>query len=115
MKDVALYLVHIRESIANIISYTEEGRDAFFSDRKTQDAVVRNFEVIGEAAKRVPESFRKRWPELPWRQLAGFRDILIRQYERVDLDEVWLVIERDLSRFKATIDNLLERIRDNPS
>ncbi len=61
-KDPRVYLAQILERIERIIEYTSDGKEAFFADRRTQDAVIRNFEVIGEAAKRIPEEFRKNNP-----------------------------------------------------
>ena len=66
MKDEKLYLINIMECIERIESYTKDGREAFMTDGKTQDAVVRNFEVMGEAAKRVSEEIRRCAPDVPW-------------------------------------------------
>lgn len=76
-KDPRVYLAHILERIDRVREYTIQGREAFFSDLRTQDAVIRNFEVIGEAAKRIMEDYRKAHPAIPWREPSGFRDILI--------------------------------------
>jgi len=96
VKDDRLYLVHMLECALRIAEYTQAGRDEFLRDSKTQDAVVRNFEIIGEAAKRVTPATRSRLPQIPWRRIAGFRDVLILQYEGLDLQQVWVRIERDL-------------------
>lgn len=96
MKDEKLYLVHMIECAERIVSYTQPGRDSFLRDSKTQDAVVRNFEIIGEAAKRVSQATWDRAPNIPWGRIAGFRDVLIHQYEGVDLKEVWKRVEQDL-------------------
>lgn len=84
MKDDRFYLIHILERIQRIESYTTGGREAFLASSMIQDAVIRNFEIIGEAAKQVSESFRLVHPGLPWRRLAGFRDVLIHNYPGVD-------------------------------
>jgi uncharacterized protein with HEPN domain len=102
-KDPRLYLAQILERIDRIKEYTASGKQAFFADRRTQDAVIRNIEVIGEAAKRIPEDYRKEQPALPWRAIAGFRDILIHQYEGVSVAEIWQIVERDLEPLQEAI------------
>jgi len=77
-----------------------------------QDAVLRNFEVIGEAAKRLDEAYRAAHPEIPWRALAGLRDVLIHQYEGVDLERVWAIVERDLPGLKGAISRLLPPLEE---
>ena len=107
MKDPRVYLAQILECAERITSYTREGRERFLADRLIQDAVIRNFEVIGEAAKRLPEEYRRDHPEIPWRNLAAFRDVLIHQYEGVSIPEVWRVVETELPGLKAAIAAML--------
>ncbi len=71
MKDKRVYLLHALDSIDAIQRYTVDGRDAFFADAKTQDAVMRNIEVIGQAAKGISDQTRSLEPNVPWRQIAG--------------------------------------------
>jgi len=102
-KDPRVYLAQILERIDRIREYTSAGRDAFLADPRTQDAVIRCFEVIGEAAKRIPEEYRKGQPAIPWRELAAFRDVLIHQYEGVSIAEVWQVVARNLEPLRQAI------------
>ncbi len=111
MKDEQLYLIHIAECIEKIEQYTSEGKTEFFKDSKTHDAVIRNFEIIGEAVKRLSETTRQLSPQIPWKQFAGFRDILIHRYNAVDLSEVWLTVENDLSVLKEAVKAILNSDR----
>jgi uncharacterized protein with HEPN domain len=79
LKDDRVYLAHIRDAIERIVKYTSEGKSEFDHDEKTQDAVVRNLEIIGEAAKNVSDEMRANRPDIPWRRLAGMRDKLIHE------------------------------------
>lgn len=80
MKDERIYVQHAIDAIDAIANYTADGEEAFFSDAKTQDAVIRNIEIIGQAVKGIPEQTRAQEPDVPWRQIAGMRDKLIHEY-----------------------------------
>jgi uncharacterized protein with HEPN domain len=92
-RDPRVYLAHILECIQKIERFTTDGRSRFFRDVMVQDAVLRNFEVIGEAAKRLDDAYRAAHPEIPWRALAGLRHVLIHQYEGVALERIWAIVE----------------------
>jgi len=102
----ALYLEHIAERIRRIEEAAEHGREAFESSHVLQDAIVRNFEVIGEAVKKLSPEGRDAYPSVPWQRIAGVRDVLIHDYMGVDLNEVWNVIEKDLPLLKQTVDEM---------
>ena len=91
MKDDQVYLVHIIECCERILRYTGDGRAAFLESTMAQDAVIRNFEVIGEAVKCLSQTFRDTHSHVDWRRIAGLRDVLIHDYMGVDLEEVWLI------------------------
>ena len=113
MKATRLYLQDILKAILRIEDYTSEGKKAFFNDTKTQDAVTRNFEIIGEVVKRIPKAVLSQQPQVPWQDIAGFRDVLIHDYAEIDLDEVWLTIARDLPGLHTAIAALLASLPDD--
>ena len=106
-KDPRVYLAHILECLQKIERFTVEGKGRFLQEPMVHDAVLRNFEVIGEAAKRLDDTFRSAHPDIPWRALAGLRDVLIHQYEGVDLLRVWTIVEQELPGFRRAISALL--------
>ncbi len=110
MKDDKLYLIRISEYIQRIELYTRNGRDAFMQSLMIQDAVIRNFENIGESAKRISQELKQLYPDIPWRRIAGFRDILAHNYLNVDIDEVWNVVKRDLLALKIEIESILKEL-----
>jgi uncharacterized protein with HEPN domain len=85
-KDPLIFIEHILESIEDIEEYTQGStREDFMNSKKTQDAVIRRIEIIGEAAKNLPEEVKKSHSEIPWKRMSGMRDILIHGYFGVDL------------------------------
>ncbi len=103
-RDFEVYLEDIRQAIGKIRSYTEGlTRDSFDRDDKTIDAVIRNLEIIGEAAKMVPESVRANYPSVEWKKIAGLRDILAHQYFEVDLDIIWDILTNKLPELERQI------------
>lgn len=109
IKDDLVYLQHIRDAIDRILEYTREGKTSFLSDTKTQDAVVRNLQVMGEAAKRVSDLFKDSHPSLPWRQMTGTRDRVTHDYLGVSLKLVWDIVEHELPAVRLEIDSILRR------
>ena len=110
MKNDRTYLEHILDAIDKVIAYTVDGRDAFMADGKTQDAVVRNLEIIGEATKRLSDEIRERHPDIPWKQAAAFRDVLSHDYMGIDLTSVWNVIASHLPGLRKSIQVLLSEL-----
>ena len=105
--DPRVYLSHVRDALANILEYTKDGRDTFMRSRMIQDAVVRNLEVVGEAVKRLDEVTKTRAPDVPWRRIAGMRDVLIHDYFGVELEIVWQVVEEQVRPLLEVIERLL--------
>jgi len=108
MKDDGVYLRHILDAIGKIESYVAVGRDAFMSASHWQDAVIRQLEIVGEATKNLSRDFRSRHSEIPWRRIAGLRDVLTHDYMGVRLAAVWEVTQTDLPVLKKQIRNILE-------
>lgn len=106
-KDMRVYLAHILESVQKIERFTADGKGRFLRDAMVQDAVLRNFTIIGEAAKRLDDGYRAAHPEIPWRALAGLRDVLIHQYEGIDHERIWAIVEADLPGLRGAIAALL--------
>ncbi len=107
--DDTVYLRHILNAAVTIQGYIA-GMDeiGFGADTRTQDAVIKNLTVIGEAAGRVSEAFRAAHPDLPWRQMTGMRNILVHHYFGVNLTDVWETATGDVPSLAATVSRLLE-------
>lgn len=108
-KDPKIFLEHIKDSILLIEEYSRGTvKSEFIKNRPLQDAVIRRLEIIGEAVKNIPLSFRSQHPEIPWKQMAGMRDILIHEYFDVDLSLAWQVVKHELPPIKKRLLELLE-------
>jgi len=106
MKDDALYLIHITECLERIERFVVEGKEMFVRDLKTQDAVIRNLQVLAESSQRLSETLKTAHPEVNWRGLAGFRNILVHDYLGINLQRVWEIIEGDLPALKRQMTSL---------
>jgi len=102
-----LYLRHLLDAIERIERYVEVGRDEFMKTTHWQDAVIRQLEIIGEAVKRLTPETVSRRPEIPWRAIAGMRDVLIHDYMGVDLEAVWRVTQSDLPPLRRAVEAFL--------
>lgn len=104
------FLLDILEAIRRIETYIE-GLDyqSFLKRLETQDAVLRNLEIIGEAVKNISPELRKRYKSVPWREIAGMRDRVIHFYFGVNLDIVWHTVKNDLPRLKEEINEILSK------
>ncbi|ELR98487.1 DUF86 domain-containing protein [Gloeocapsa sp. PCC 73106] len=110
MREQRLYLNDILESINLIQSYVFKGKEEFLNTRLIQDAVIRNLEVIGEATKKLSPEIKASHSSIPWRQIAGLRDVLIHNYMKVDPDEIWGVVENNLDDLKKEVELILQEL-----
>ena len=108
-RDPRLYLDDILDAIGNIREYTtDQNYEIFQHDRKTRDAVVRNLEIIGEAAGRLPDFMLVAAPEIEWRKIVGLRNILAHEYFSVSIPVVWDVVQNKLGQLENACRELLE-------
>lgn len=107
-RDFKIYLEDIIECIGKIYTYTAGLLVVdFCNDEKTIDAVIRNLEIIGEAARRLPEEIRMRFPGVEWHKIISLRNILIHEYPGIDLETIWDIIENKLATLEEQIKEIL--------
>ena len=99
----------IQEALRRARSYTEgQSYEQFLADTKTQDAVIRSLDILGEATKKLSPALRESHPEIPWKSLAGVRDKLIHDYFGVNIDIVWQIVEDQLPGLAAQVESMLK-------
>ncbi len=108
-KDNIVYLEDIIESIEYIIDYTNEYKteEELVRDQKTLDAVLRRIQVLGEAVKRLDIDFRNQYSDIPWKQMAGLRDVVVHDYDEIKIDRVWRVIQGRIPEVLPKLKKLL--------
>ena len=110
MKDDKLYLIHICECMVRVEEYIGDGgRDAFMASTLVQDAVLRNLQTLAESTQRLSDELKAAHPEVEWYKIAGFRNVLVHDYLGVDLERVWLIIERELPALMSAISAMLQQ------
>ena len=109
--NIGLYLDDILECINRIASSTQNlSKEQFEDDIDIQDAIIRRIEIIGEAVKQLPQDFKKNYPDVPWKEIAGTRDVFIHDYIKVNLDRVWNIIQNDLKPLKDNVQKMLQEL-----
>jgi len=109
MREIILFIKDILDSILAIGEYIKgKSQKEFLENRMIQDAVIRKFEIIGEATKNIPKEFREKYPKIIWKEFAGLRDVLIHSYFGADIERIWNAIEKDLPKLKENISKIIK-------
>ncbi len=107
MKSEVVYVEHVLDCIDRIDQYTKGGKSHFISSRLVQDAVVRNLQVLAESTQRLSDPIKRRYPEVDWRGLSGFRNVLAHGYLGLDIERVWDLIEVKLPMLRTNMQQIL--------
>ncbi len=103
-RDIRVYIEDVLDSVAKIEQYTQViDEQDFLADTQVQDAVLRRLEIMGEAVKNIPPTFRDRYPDIPWKKIAGLRDVLIHEYFGVNMRRAWKVAKQDIFELKQKL------------
>ena len=109
-KEPLIFIEHILENIENIDNFSKEiSKNDFFKDKLRQNAIIRAIEIIGEAVKNLPDSFKNKYPNISWKEIVGTRDKMIHNYFGIDLDTVWEIIKEDIPKLKKDIKQILKK------
>lgn len=115
-KNYVVYILDIIDAIEHIEAYCTSVNEANFSrDTQLQDAVIRRFQIIGEAAGKIPDELRRKFPNIPWKKIVAQRNLIIHDYATVRSEEVWMVIQKDLPALKPQLVAAKEYLQKHPS
>ena len=107
MKDDSVYLRHILECVRRIEEDGAAGIDAFRSSHTLQDAILRNLQVLAESSRRISSDLKNAWPQIDWKRIAAFRNVLVHDYLGLDLDRIWEVTQRDIPELKKVVKRIV--------
>jgi uncharacterized protein with HEPN domain len=112
-RDFTDYLEEILNAMEEVETFTQGMTiDDFVKDKKTINAVIRSFEVMGEAAKRIPDEIKQRYKDIPWKRVAGMRNKLIHEYFGVDTEILLVVIKEELPPLKPLVKKILDKMEE---
>lgn len=107
-----VYLEDILDAVRKIMAYlSDTSKSEFYANTEKQDAVLRRLEIIGEASKKISNALRLRYADVPWRQMAGMRDVVIHEYYGVSLDLIWNVAKKEIPPLQAKIEQIIEDLQ----
>ncbi len=112
MKDDSVYLKHILLCIKRLEEDTRDGYDFFQSSHLHQDAVLRNLQTLSESAQRLSPALKAQHPEIEWKRIAAFRNILVHDYLGIDMERIWEIVHRDVEELKLAVAHLLRALED---
>ena len=110
MKNDRVYLEYILERIRRIEEDVASGRESFMNSHTIQDAVLRNLQTLAESCQRLSEQFKQNHPEVEWKKLSAFRNVLVHDYLGIDLNQIWIIVARDVSELKMKIEQLINKL-----
>ena len=116
-KSPLFFLYHIKESIEAIAIHIQHGKESFLTNRTVKMAVLRELEIIGEAANKLPDELKKQYPSVPWRDITDFRNILAHHYWAIDLETVWNIIHNSdkLPDLKIQVEICIQELENRTS
>ncbi len=103
-------LAHMRDCLDRIAEYANAERARFDASRLVQDAVIRNLQTLAESSQRLSSEIKNTEPQIPWRELSGFRNVIVHGYLGIDLGAVWLVVEQDLPALTEAVNRMVARL-----
>jgi uncharacterized protein with HEPN domain len=113
-RQLSEFLQDILETIADIETFTDNVEfEAFQVNREKVLAVVKSIEILGEAVKKVPDDIRSQYPDIPWKSIAGMRDVLVHEYWGIDVNIIWATVQEGLPPLKAAIAKIVTYVSDN--
>ena len=107
MKETSKLILDMIEATGSILSYAVQSFDEFVVDEKTQDAVMYNLIILGEAANSLPEQYQEDHPEIPWSSIIGTRNVIVHGYDQVKIHIVWDILQRDIKPLRDTLNKLI--------